>query len=138
MADTVPTPAIKPGMTLAEPVCNRWGQILLNKGCTLTNRHITVLENWGISTVVIEKGGVSEGAPPPLDGPTLERIQQRVKERFLWEPQSLLEKVIFSLAFERAVFCLQRKRLLQEVGEEAAANPSGRMSPNRAEFRRTA
>lgn len=94
MVYSVPTPELEPGMTLAEPVTNRWGQILLNKGCTLTRRHISVLETWGISSVTIEEGK-EMGSPPPLDLATLERISKKVRDRFLWRPVSPLEKVVF-------------------------------------------
>lgn len=112
MPISVPTKRIKPGMTLAEPVVNRWGQVLLDTGCQLTQDHISVLETWEISTVIIENGKEADALSPP-DPATLERLKKRVKERFLWEPNSLLEKKIYSLAFGQA---LRRFQVQQRPG----------------------
>ena len=102
MAISVPTETLEPGMVLAEPVFNRWGQILLTKGSELSPRHLTVLKTWGIPKAVIESGE-SETRDPQMDEEILRNAEARIKRRLLWQPQNALEEEIIQLAIQRVV-----------------------------------
>jgi hypothetical protein len=102
VAISVPFETLEPGMILAEPVLNRLGQILLNKGSQLSPRHITVLKTWGIPAVLIESGEL-EGNDPIWDEEIQKRAQARIKRRLFWYPQSPLEEEIIQLAVQQAV-----------------------------------
>jgi hypothetical protein len=101
MAVTVTIEQLKPGMVLAEPIFNRFNQVLLNKGVAITDRHLNVLSTWGIPRVIIE-GGEREETPLELDNELKERGLTRLKKRLLWTPKSLLEEEIIHLAFVQA------------------------------------
>lgn len=45
---------LKPGMTLAEPVYNQSGSLLLDEDTSLTKRRIWMLKTWGIDTVSLK------------------------------------------------------------------------------------
>ena len=48
------TPALAPGMVLAEPVRGPRGDVLLGAGVELSERHLRGLKAWGINAVVVE------------------------------------------------------------------------------------
>jgi hypothetical protein len=102
LAISVPTETLEPGMVLAEPVFNRWGQILLTKGSELSPRHLTVLKTWGIPKAVIESGE-SEAVDPQIDEEILRNAEARIKKRLLWQPQNALEEEIIQLAIQQVV-----------------------------------
>ncbi len=52
---------IKPGMTLAREVCGSNGRMLLGKGVTLEDKHLRILNMWGVSEIYIE-GDEAEAA----------------------------------------------------------------------------
>jgi hypothetical protein len=101
MAVSVPLQDLESGMVLAEPVFNRWGQILLNKGCKLTPRHLAVLKTWGVPKVFIGSGERDEDLPR-VDEATLNRARGHIKKRMLWHPETTLEKEIIQLAIQQA------------------------------------
>jgi hypothetical protein len=99
---SVPFKNLEPGMILAEPVLNRFGQTLLSKGSTISPRHLTVLKTWGIQAVAIEKGG-DPVKDPLLDKDIRNRALARIKKRLFWHPHSPIEEEIINLAIQQAV-----------------------------------
>lgn len=51
----------KPGMTLASPVTDRMGRLLIPAGADLSDRHVGALATWGVDQIEIE----SDEAPEP-------------------------------------------------------------------------
>lgn len=45
---------IEPGMVLGGEVKDRTGKVLLNKGTTITEKHLVIFKMWGIVDAVIE------------------------------------------------------------------------------------
>ncbi len=62
MTQTVPTAELRAGMTLAAPVHDRSGRLLIPAGMTLQDKHLRVLQAWGVSEVRIQ-----DGDPPATD-----------------------------------------------------------------------
>lgn len=94
--------AVEPGLILAEPVLNQFGQTLLPRGVELQPRHLKVLKTWGCKTVKVKEEGFpkkeAEVSPEVLD-----RALARVNWRLKWEPTTNLEKEIFQLAVKRVI-----------------------------------
>ncbi|MBN2468415.1 MAG: hypothetical protein JXD19_09730 [Deltaproteobacteria bacterium] len=52
----------KPGMVLAEAVCNLHGTLLLKQGVELTLRNVMMLKSWGIRKIFVEGEGDEDEA----------------------------------------------------------------------------
>lgn len=82
---TVAIRNIKPLMTLAEPVENFAGQLLLSKGAVLTNNHIKNLKAWGVTEVAILNDShipQPSSKPREIDPETLSETQSRMEKLF--------------------------------------------------------
>ncbi len=105
------TKEIEPGMVLAAPVLNRYGQILLGKGVTLTPRHVGILKTWGIPHITVE-GGLSAGADPAeVNEEILAQARAQVRDRLLGRNHHLLEQEVFGLAVQQAAERLLEKQM---------------------------
>jgi len=94
--------AVEPGLILAEPVLNQFGQTLLPRGVELQLRHLKVLKTWGCKTVKVKEEGFPE-KEAEVSPEVLERALARVNWRLKWEPTTRLEKEIFQLAVKRVI-----------------------------------
>jgi|WetSurMetagenome_2_1015567.scaffolds.fasta_scaffold305742_2 hypothetical protein len=94
--------AVEPGLFLAEPVLNQFGQTLLPQGVELQARHLKVLKTWGCKTVMVMEDGTSE-KEPEVSPEIMDRALARVNWRLKWEPTTNLEKEIFQLAVKRVI-----------------------------------
>ena len=80
---------IKAGMKLAGPVINQKGILLLPEGIQLTEKHLFLLESWGITEANID--GVS--APEEnldinmLDPDDVSNFEEKLKKRFPQETE---------------------------------------------------
>jgi hypothetical protein len=45
---------ITPGMTPEQPVKNLQGQILVQKGVPLTEKHLKIFKTWGVDSIEIQ------------------------------------------------------------------------------------
>ena len=83
----VKTEQLQEGMLVAAEVKNMDNMLLLPAGCRLSQKHINILEAWGITEVEIEGAGQPLepadplAALPPAD---LERLTEQTKGLF-WE-----------------------------------------------------
>ena len=94
--------AVEPGLILAEPVLNQFGQTLLPRGVELQLRHLKVLKTWGCKTVKVKEEGFPE-KEAEVSPEVLDRALARVNWRLKWEPTTNLEKEIFQLAVKRVI-----------------------------------
>lgn len=94
--------AFEPGMILAEPVLNQFGQTLLPQGVELQARHLKVLKTWGVKPLGSKEDGFSE-KEPEVSPEIMDRALARVNWRLKWEPTTGLEKEIFQLAVKRVI-----------------------------------
>jgi hypothetical protein len=93
---------LEPGLILAEPVLNQFGQTLLAQGVELQARHLKVLKTWGCKAVKVMDDGSSE-KEPEVSPEIMDRALARVNWRLNWEPTTSLEKEIFQLAVKRVI-----------------------------------
>lgn len=76
---------IKKGMILACEVSNKHGNTLLEKGDTLSEKHIMLLKSWGITEADIEgfdRGQVEERDRETLSTAVAESIEEDIKNLF--------------------------------------------------------
>ena len=95
---------IEPEMILSAPVINRYGQVLLAAGVTLTERHKTIFKTWGIQSVSVE-GEDEEDPDSQLTDELLARGKARIQNRLVTPPQHPREKEIIELAIRQAAQC---------------------------------
>jgi hypothetical protein len=102
MTVSIPLEGLEAGMVLAEPIFNRFGQVLLNKGVQISDRHLNVLKTWGIPKVLIQVGE-SNGKQFEINEEMRNRVLARLNKRLLWHPNTPLEEEIIQLAIQQAV-----------------------------------
>jgi hypothetical protein len=102
MAISVPLEELETGTVLAEPVFNRFGQLLMDKGARISDRHLNVFKTWGITRVLIE-GERDQEAVPVISQEIRNRAEARINKRLFWRPNNPMEEEIIHLAVEQAV-----------------------------------
>lgn len=86
---------IERGMELTEPVKNRNGQVLLNSGVILEEKHKLILKTWGIKKVSV-KSEFEEANSPVYD--LAEEKMSALKNRLSWQPRNYQESELIELA----------------------------------------
>lgn len=72
---------VKPGMVLAREVCGTDGRMLLGKGVSLEDKHLRILNMWGVSEIFI-LDGETEKEEPQLQDAHLLAAEELVASRF--------------------------------------------------------
>lgn len=98
---------IEEGMELAEPVFSRTGQVLLNEGASLGERHKKIFKNRGISMVAV-RGDEDEEIAISDDDRT--EAKYKYVQRMVDPPTHSLEKEISALAIERLAEVIAREK----------------------------
>ena len=87
---------LQPGMVLAEPVKDPQGRIVLGAGAELTERHLQVFTNWGVTEAAVEgveradlQGDPGAGLPPE----TVAEIDADIARRFPANPGPVLSEI---------------------------------------------
>lgn len=96
---------LEEGMILDEPVVNNYGQILLNKGVSLTFRHKKVFLTWNIKSLNIKSS--EEESQSEFSQEQLELSENRLKSKVKWIPRLAIEKDLLGTAIilnARAIF----------------------------------
>jgi len=96
---------LKPGMVVAVAVKNMDEMLLAPAGCELTERHISILETWGITEVAVEASEETQAPVDPLSklSPArLARLRQELRDIF-WEfdEANPIQAEIFNLMLRR-------------------------------------
>lgn len=74
---------IHPGLTLAEDVRGANGQLVLFRDVILEEKHIRVLNMWGVTEVLVqETSGQATDEPQQIDNPSRAAAEERVNRRF--------------------------------------------------------
>lgn len=106
MTKTILCDDIEEGMILAQPILNKFGQVLLPANVSLQKKHSQLLKTWGINVVVIKNNNnTNEEVETPEELKSI--ITEHLSTVFLWEPQLPFEKELYQLAFINEV----KKRL---------------------------
>lgn len=101
---------IQEGMILDEPVLNSFGQTLLNKGASLSQKHKIVFQTWNIKSLKIKSD--EEDSENEFSPEQLELSEKNLKIRLNWQPRNLVEKDLYNSAiilFARHLFRDQNK-----------------------------
>ena len=72
----ISTEALQPGMVVSADVKNMDNMLLIPVGCTIGERHIDVLQAWGILEVQVEAGGEAFESSDPLHQLPPEQVEQ--------------------------------------------------------------
>ena len=108
--------SVREGMVVTADVKNMDNMLLIPAGCALTEKHVNILNAWGIAEVQVESGGTAEVSGDILEQlppETLERIRQDLAGMF-WDPidKSPVQAEAFDLVL--------RRKARQIVGQTAS------------------
>ena len=88
---------IQEGMELAEPVKNKFGQVLLSSNLKLQTKHTVILKTWGIQTIQI----ISDNDVTKIDESALEEAREKLSHRMKWSPRNANEEDLVEMALNR-------------------------------------
>ena len=96
MANYISIDQIEEGMILAEPVVNKFGNVLLGAGASLSSNHITLFKTWNVKDIAIR----SLSSDSEIEITEEHRAQAAVllTKRMKWFPRNDIEKDLYSLA----------------------------------------
>jgi len=90
---------IKPGMTLAAPVVNRYGQVVIASGIELQVHHIERLKTWGVFQVSIQSESDNGSG---INQHILDLAKEQIDSKLTWTPRNQAEIDIYDAAIELA------------------------------------
>lgn len=99
MIRTIYIEDIENGQVVAEPVRNKFSQVILTKGSELDNSHKEVLKTWNIEKIKILTAGAHE-KEDKISPDILEEAVESVKSRYSWEPDNDWEKDMLAAGIE--------------------------------------
>jgi hypothetical protein len=94
------TEDVKEGMILGAPLVNQYGQILINSGAEIEERHLELLDKWGIRylSILQEDAG---GGETPVDENQVQEAEGRLGERMKWKPRNQFEEDLVQMAMKK-------------------------------------
>ena len=106
MSNLIEIEKSEPGMILAAPILNRYGQVLLSTGVELMPRHLKMFRTWGIKLITVkgeefEEAVITEGLKSKAEEIFLRRISWKVKSDF--------EKGLFEMGVRKILLNLTKK-----------------------------
>lgn len=114
MAKSITLEEIKEDMILAEPVLNKFGNILLPAGTTLNSSHYRLLKIWNVSSLKIINDNDSE----EFENISEEQRSIAIKilnKKIRWKPRNEWEKDLIELGILTIAKSLTRKNNSVEV-----------------------
>ncbi len=101
MSSLINVEEVKPGMVLAAPIMNRYGQILLNSGIELMPKHSRLFKTWGIKVITIK----NESSENDIIENNDLRNEAKIKfeNRLLWQPETPIEHNLYEVSLNKAV-----------------------------------
>lgn len=90
---------IADGMQLAEPVKNRFGQVMLPANVQLQTKHAGMFKTWGIQAVLIVDDAGQES--DKYDESEVTVAKQKLSRRMNWKARNAYEKELTEMALER-------------------------------------
>lgn len=107
MSNLIEVEKSEPGMILAAPILNRYGQVLLSSGIELMPTHLKMFRTWGIKLITV-KGNELEETTIITD-----ELKKKAKEIFLnrinWEVKSDFEKNLVDVGIKHYLMKLVKK-----------------------------
>lgn len=99
MIRTIYIDDIESGQVVAEPVRNRFSQVILTKGSELNNSHKKVLKTWNIEKIKILTADAHE-KDDKVSPEILEEAVNIIKSRYSWEPVNDWENDMLTAGIE--------------------------------------
>ncbi len=97
---------LKEGMTISQPVKNRFGQLIIVSDQKIELKHLNVLKIWGIHSVTIE--GESDNEYNQQINEEIRNEAERIlQKRINWLPENLFEKELYEFALMKIIQKLQ-------------------------------
>ena len=90
---------LEPGIVLAVPLMNRYGQVLLQAGSELTVHHLPMLKTWGIKSVLVREGENGERPEPSED--FVKKSEEQIYSRMNWKPRNDFEKDLVQMTLTK-------------------------------------
>ncbi len=87
------------GMVLAAPVKNKYGQIILNAGTVLEEKHGKMFRMWGIKEIYIKKED-DPGVEDKQAARKLSDAKEILSKRLTWKPKNKTEEELYELALQ--------------------------------------
>ena len=106
MSNLIEIEKSEPGMILAAPILNRYGQVLLSTGVELMPSHFKMFRTWGIKLITV-KGEEFEEAV--ITEELKEKAEEIFSARITWEAKSDFEKGLFEIGVKKILLNLTRK-----------------------------
>ena len=102
----VKTESLQEGMVVTTDVKNMDNMLLIPAGCALTEKHINILNAWGIPEIQVQSSDNSEDSKDilqKLPPATLTKITRELHAVF-WEPvdKNPIQREVFDLVLRRA------------------------------------
>jgi hypothetical protein len=97
--------SLREGMVVTTDVKNMDNMLLIPAGGVLTERHINILQAWGILEVQVEAAGEAEDSSDPVQTLTPEAREKLIQDlkSIFWEPidKNPVQAEAFALALRR-------------------------------------
>jgi hypothetical protein len=110
--------SVREGMVVSADVKNMDNMLLIPTGCALNEKHIDILNAWGIAEVQVESGGNAEVSGDILEQLPPETLEQTRKDlaAIFWDP-------IDKNPIQAETFDLALRRKARQIVEQRAGPP---------------
>lgn len=107
MSTLIEVSKYEPGMILAAPILNRYGQVLLSAGVELQPKHITIFSTWGIKLITIKSKNSDEEVVITDD--MRKQAEKIFYSRINWQPKTDLEKDLCEMGVKKVLINLTKQ-----------------------------
>ena len=107
MSELIEVAKFEPGMVLAAPILNRYGQVLLAAGVELKSNHQRLFATWGIKLITVK--GDDNDDDLVITEDMREQAEKIFNSRITWNPRSRLEKDLFEMGVLNLVGKLSKR-----------------------------
>ncbi len=106
--------ALQPGMVVTADVKNMDDMLLIPAGCELSEKHINILQSWGVTDVEVDSAGSGDASKDPL-----QQLAPEVLERLKEETKALFWSLNLNNAVEQEVYNLVLRRRVRQMSARA-------------------
>ena len=107
MSNLIEIEKSEPGMILAAPILNRYGQVLLSTGVELMPSHLKMFRTWGIKLITVKGEEFEEEAV--INEDLKLKAEEIFSARITWEAKSDFEKGLFEMGVKKILLNLTQK-----------------------------
>ncbi len=90
----------KEGLELAQPIKNKFGQVLIPEDVKLEDRHKKILLTWGINEIIIKD---EVETILQVNEAILSEAKNKLKARMKWNARNQNEEELYNLALDELV-----------------------------------